>query len=759
MISLCTLRARGRLVVRLLAALFLGWGCGGDGALERLDTAALASSHRTTVATSVVDFGTESAAPSLLEGWSVDEGDFAWAVGLRSSLRIFVGTPGPRTFVAGVAPLHWPGAPPQALAISIDGRPLAVEVLRPGFQELRWEVPAELLPVGSRQIDIQYARADRPEQVLPPSTDARPLSVAWHELRIEGVSPARTPEIVEREGRALLRIPRGTRIDLYAEAEPPAFLDLARAEADGAGVSPVRVRVEGDREGLLWDDVLDAAPARRVPLPLQERDVVRIRLDATEANGPAGGGEAAELQLVLAARRANAAGLVVGPRPPTPAPVAVEAAARPNVLIYLVDCLRADHLGVYGYHRPTSPRIDAFAAGATLFLDAQAASSWTRPTVASIFTGLMPGEHGVQAPEDALAHEVDTLAEQLRAAGYQTAGIFTNGNVAQQFGMGQGFDTYLHLEEELSRPTHHVGADELGARAREWLDGRDPERPFLLYLHATDPHGPYVPPAPFSSRFAPGVDDPRLRTLEFLEDLSQARVPDPAQYRKPLIDLYDAEVAFTDEHFGRLLDDLAERRLLDGTVVVLVADHGEEFFDHGWWEHGKTLFVEQLHVPLVIRFPGGAGAGARVESPVHQVDLLPTLLAAAGVRPRGPVAGIDLAALAADAGSGALDRRFRAELVRDGRRIHALFADRWKLILQLSGGSDPAGRTPRSMLFDRREDLREQDNLYLRRPVLAGLFQLQLEAALAAVTLVAAPAPAQIDEEMEANLRALGYLR
>lgn len=761
------IRTSGPRGILFLIALSLLLGVGSEScsdserSLERLDLEAFARSTRTTVETSLVDFSEESASSNLLDGWSSDEGAFTWALGHQSSLSIFIGTPGPRTLVAGVSPLQWQGAPPQALAISIDGRPIGVNVLEPGFQELRWEIPTELLSPGMRRIDIRYARADRPDQVLPPSTDSRRLALAWHELRLEGAPPARSPETVERDGRTTLLIPRGTIVDFYAEAESPALLDLALAGADGADLVPVHVRVVGDRSGLLWEETIDVASARRIPLPLEGGDVVRVRLDATVAIDSDGFGKAAELQLALVARRVAPAAPVASAAVPSAGPVPVEpaASARPDIVVYVIDCLRADHVGAFGYHRPTSPRIDAFAAGATVFLDAQAASSWTRPAVASIFTGLMPGEHGTQAPDDALAPEVDTLAEQLRAAGYQTAGIITNGNLASQFGIGQGFDTYLHLKEDPARSTYHVGADELGARAREWLDERDPARPFFLYLHATDPHGPYAPPQPFASRFAAGVEDPRLRTLDFLLDLGKAKLSNPEQYRQSLIDLYDAEVAFTDEQFGHLLDDLTQRRLLDDAIVVLVADHGEEFYDHGWWEHGKTLFREQLHVPLVIRFPGGLGAGVRVESPVHQVDILPTLLAAGGLRPSAPVVGIDLAALATAADSAAFDRPLRAELARDGRRIQALFSDRWKLITDLSGATGPEGRRARPMLFDRREDPREQDNLYLRRPVLAGFFRLQLEAALAAVTPAAKPTGAKIDEEMEANLRALGYIR
>lgn len=750
-------------VVPITLALAFALGCRAQPEPEVSDVRALLGSSQVWTDTQLVDFGTPEASPYLREGWSGDENAFVWSVGNRAALRLFIGTPGPRTLVARLAPLSWPGAPAQSLVLSIDGHEFAREVLEPGIAEHRWVLPVELVPPGMRRIDIVYGRADRPADVLAGSSDGRRLAVAWYELRVEGAGETPGPAIIDHAGNPMLRIARGTSISFYAQAEPPASVELeVIAPQEGDASLPVRVQIEGDHAGLLWKEELAPGTPQRVPLYLASTDTLRIVVDTSGASG-AESGESVDLHLALRGRRVVAAGSFPAFATPLVSPAVASGPpasgirSTPNVLIFLVDCLRADHLGAYGYPRATSPEIDRFAADATVFLDAQAASSWTRTTVTSIFTGLMPEEHGVKGPKDALAPGFETLAEQLQAAGYQTGAIFTNGNIGSDFGLGQGFATYLHLKEDERRPTHHVGADVVIAKAKRWLDGRDPARPFFLYLHATDPHGPYVPPEPFASRFAPEVRDPVVGSLALLADLNEARIPDPGRFRKPLIDLYDGEIAFTDAQFGHLIEDLRERGDLDDTLIVVVADHGEEFYDHGWWEHGKTLFVEQLHVPLVIRFPHGAGAGRRIDTPVHQLDLLPTVLGAAGQRPAASLAGLDLSTLLAEDKS-APERVLGAELDRDGRRIHALLAERWKFVRYRSGAG-PEGRAPRLMLFDRSEDAREQHNLYFDRPVLAGFFRLALDAQLAALPPTPTPPTAHLDAETEANLRALGYVQ
>ena len=294
----------------------------------------------------------------------------------------------------------------------------------------------------------------------------------------------------------------------------------------------------------------------------------------------------------------------------------------------MIDTLRADHLGVYGYDRPTSPNLDRFAEESTVFLDAQAQTSWTRTAVLSLFTGLLPQVHGVNQRDQALAPEVETLAELLSASGYETLGFYTNGNVDAAFGLDQGFDHYQYLRESRERQSFHLLADTLNSWAFRWLDDRPPRderEPFLLYLHATDPHAPYTPPGEFYERFASGVD-PALGLIDQVHDISAGRREAPPGTAEAWRDLYDGEIAFVDHHFGRFVERLRDLGLYDSSVIIVLSDHGEEFGEHGGWEHGKTLYGEQLRVPLLIKLPDGAGAGRRVDARANQIDVLPTLL-------------------------------------------------------------------------------------------------------------------------------------
>ena len=302
---------------------------------------------------------------------------------------------------------------------------------------------------------------------------------------------------------------------------------------------------------------------------------------------------------------------------------------RPNVLIYLIDTLRRDRLGAYGYSLNTSPHLDALADDGVLFTNSIAQSSWTRASVASIFTGVHPRSHGVNGRTNELSSEALTMAAILSASGYQTAGFVTNGNVSPNFGFDHGFETYVHLRERRTTEVH-VLSDTLNEQAFAWLESRDTERPFFLYLHAVDPHDPYTPRSPFREQY---IQTRQYPDLVAPRQLFERRLTDheAAAISSELGALYDAEVAFTDHHFGQLVAWLKNNGLYDSTAILAVSDHGEEFFEHGGWGHGSTLYQEQLAVPLIVKFPGQVGAGQRVDALAQHVDLLPTILDLLGI--------------------------------------------------------------------------------------------------------------------------------
>jgi len=419
---------------------------------------------------------------------------------------------------------------------------------------------------------------------------------------------------------------------------------------------------------------------------------------------------------------------------------------RPNVVVYLIDALRPDRLGAYGHEASVSPRIDSFALDATLFESAWAQSSWTKASVGSIFTGVWPPVHGANRRQDVLPDTAETLAERLRAKGYWTAALSANPNIVEPFGFAQGFDSFQYFDRGRKR----------SAVAHDALEGvldQAAGRPFFLYLHTVDPHTPYAPPSPFRERYVRGdIEDPALGRNQTLFDLEAGRVEATAQLTADLEALYAGEIASNDHSFGLLLDTLSRRGLAGETVVVLVSDHGEEFGDHGRWTHGKQLYVESLAIPLIIRLPGVAG-GRRVEAPVQQIDLVPTLLDYLRVdRPDG-LEGLSLLPLMTGESMSLSERALFSYLHLSGPPGASVVHGDWKLIERY-----PNGKPVRRWLFNLRRDPGEAENLADVHGEIAQRLSLRLAGRLERDT-EGQPETLRIDETLRQELEALGYLQ
>ncbi len=346
---------------------------------------------------------------------------------------------------------------------------------------------------------------------------------------------------------------------------------------------------------------------------------------------------------------------------------------KPNVLWLVMDTTRADHLSAYGYDRPTSPVLDALAEEGALFEEVYAESSWTIPGHFVMVTGRFDA-----AQEKLLGDEFTTAAEIFRDEGYETGAVLGNMSIGRGSGFEQGFDAtvdgpvrifYLSAFEKIPvieilmklgvapgdailRLLHRktflqneaVRADRINADAIDWLDGRDTDRPFFLFINYMDPHDAYDPPAEFRAKFASDAD-PELGFVRYRRELGGtissnrfvrdvAPELDRAKWDE-MLDLYDAEIAFLDAQIGELLAALDERGLSEDTIVVVTSDHGELFGEHGLANHFKALTREETHVPLILRFPGRVEQGARIATPAQLRDILPTVLELAEI-PEGP---------------------------------------------------------------------------------------------------------------------------
>ncbi|MBD3278337.1 MAG: sulfatase-like hydrolase/transferase [Candidatus Aegiribacteria sp.] len=318
-----------------------------------------------------------------------------------------------------------------------------------------------------------------------------------------------------------------------------------------------------------------------------------------------------------------------------------------NVLIVIIDTLRADHLGCYGYHRDVTPTLDSLAAVGAVWTEAQSQSSWTLPSTATILTGLTPREHGAGRSQGrflGLSPEIPTLQLTLHGMGYRTIGIFNVVFLSEDFGFHRGFDHFDCRGVTGSRGCRR--AEETVDDFLEELETLEEDENFMAVVHFYDPHIPYDPPSPFDTLYA-GSHENLLRTAD-----RQTGIIHPVNNGELILSdtslnlmegLYDGEIAYTDREIGRMLSIMRENGITDSTIVVVVSDHGEEFLEHGGIEHGRTLYQEVTHIPLILSGPG-IPAGAVREDPASHVDILPTVMAVLGIEPESTVWGRNLLA-------------------------------------------------------------------------------------------------------------------
>ena len=375
---------------------------------------------------------------------------------------------------------------------------------------------------------------------------------------------------------------------------------------------------------------------------------------------------------------------------------------KPNVVLISIDCLRADHVGAYGYSRDTTPQIDAFAEDAVLFETAVSTAPMTPPSHMSMFTGLFPSLHdGSKFAK--LAPSVPYLPEILSQAGYQTDGLVTGAYLSQTYGFEKGFDLY--------RLDHRSPAAETVKQALELLR-LGAGRSQFLFLHLIDAHWPYEPPEELMDRFAPRPSD-LAGLLQRVLDNQRPRTPEEIER---VVALYDSEIASADEAVGRLLGAMKDMGLYDRSLIIITADHGEAFYDHGHWQHSTTLYEELVRIPLIVKWPGQSPKG-RVGFQVSQVDIFTTTLKVAGLPPP-PSNGIDLLEFV----SGTAESRKRRRVVSENawrtpggwaRKI-SIRTEKLKYIVTLAGspGVEPKETDIRNEeLYDLIRDPMEQSNL------------------------------------------------
>ncbi len=528
------------------------------------------------------------------------------------------------------------------------------------------------------------------------------------------------------------------------------------AGGDGfAEAAPVNFHVfleSGGRRKVLLDQALGLPPAR-------ESRTIRYVFRSVEV--PARD-ERSALRLVTAGPK-GAFAAWQAPAFFVPRPEAV------NVVLISIDTLRADHVGAYGYGRPVTPALDALAGESVLFRNVYSTAPWTLPAHMSIMTGLTCVRHRVFYEYDRLASDIPTLAGWMQERGYATHAITGAGFVMSVFGFAKGFDEYSMSQGDLADARL---AEAAGREAVDWID-KEGDRPFFLFLHTYQVHAPYKGRENVKDLFLkPGA---RWRDFDVNRDLGGRRglfTPLSAAERDNVTALYDAGIRTTDEAMIQpVLDVLRRKGLYDRTMIVVTSDHGEGLYEHQAWDHTHSVYDELLRVPLIIKMPGGAKAGRRLDPVVRLTDIMPTILDVAGV-PLDPESIDGRSLLPVISGRERGDRFVQASLAENINGVHipqrvAVIEAGLKAILNQAYSREhlrffePPPLIPAPLeAYDLKVDPGERVNLAADASRAAAIRAL-LRRAEEIARLVAKPAQAdgRIDPELERQLRTLGYIR
>jgi len=368
-----------------------------------------------------------------------------------------------------------------------------------------------------------------------------------------------------------------------------------------------------------------------------------------------------------------------------------------SILLITIDTLRPDHMGIYGYRRNTSPGIDALARDGTVFDRAFTFWPKTRGSFVAIHSGRRPSQNGYSRKHPVLLGFNPTIAEVLRQAGYTTAAIVDNSNVAARLGYAKGFESYRETWEERDLRTEMDRARAITEGSVRFLQGLPRDKPFFLWLHYVNPHTPYTPPPPYDKAFLDGDarTGPRLRPVASFHGGIPKQLAVKGEDRLGYyVAQYDGEIAATDHEVGRVLEALRSSAAGSRSVVIVTSDHGESLGEHDYYfDHGQDLFDPCLAIPLIVVMPG-APKGSRSDILASTLDLMPTILDAAKLSYPADLAGVSLLPVV----TGRESTRPKQLYAQNDRGLSAAFDGRYKTV------ASPGERGLSYALYDRQKD-------------------------------------------------------
>ena len=776
-----SLRATARLALATLAAIG-ALGCPRAAREVAYDLAERLPYAERWSSRDVLLFGTPASEPQQADGFYREaapaEGDpFVWSKG-EAELAILWPAPRPRFAVVDLAP--YKGVKGQTAEVRLNGSPVARFTLNDVRYRYGFALPADAQRAGDNRLRFVFAATASPADEAG-NADRRQLAAAFYSLVVGDAADPGLQDLLGRDAPRPFAITRPDGVPTLVEVGPgvvryairvPSSAELRfrpalhpGARAAGASASfRVTEEAKPGEEQELWSAVLgpqSRAPEEvRVPLRAKAGDIIRIGLHV----GPAGStGERFAWGLWGAPRVMGLSGADTGHARPSPSEEERRrvdglrsALGATNVLFVILDAGRADHFGAYGYARPTTPNMDRFAREGVVFERAFTPAVYTLGAMSSVWTSQYPDRHhadvsfAARLPRDRL-----TLAELLGAQGIHTAGFVSNVIAGSFNGFDRGFSEF----HEVFRDQSTSAADGLARTVPGWIAAQSSRR-FFAYVHFREPHCPYNPPPPFDTRFGP--EGPISRDMRmacgpgtWVTEVNQGRRPLSAPEKDHLVRLYDGNLAFADDVMGQIRAALEKANLLERTVVIISADHGEALFEHGWIGHNVQLYDESMHVPLIVRFPAGQGppAGTRLGTLADLLDVAPTIADLFGVMGRG---GSDrqfqgrslLPAVLGAKGETAILSRTVWDRPRYARRDAG-----YKFVYDTRTGDEE--------LYDLTRDPAEKTNLVASDPLRAAWSRQALHhwiaSAARAATSGAVPAARLTPEECE-NLRSLGYV-
>ena len=582
-------------------------------------------------------------------------------------------------------------APQQRVSLFVNEKPLSTLEVDKASKRYDVTVPAALLHPGDNRVRLQFkgaadvaggkraaaavtSLAFGPAALGPPTDAGAPIA-------------AREVDLGGARRRALVPGGAGSRISYYLQLPEGAHLAFGYGAATPGGSVLAQVAVDGK-------------PARTV----HEGNVGATWSDALVDLGAAGG-QAARIDLIARGTKGDLAWgeprVVV--KSPAPAAAPSPQPKFDHIFVWMVDTLRADKLRPYNAKtRVTTPNYDAFAADATRFAWAQVPGTWSLPSHASLLTGVYPTVHRATAHEARLSKDVPFIAEDMKKAGFKTGMFSSNGYISSKWGFDRGWDVNRNfIRESLAN-----GSEFLWKTAKAWLTPIAAKRQFA-YLATIEPHVAYAPRKEFLVKYWDkayvGPIKPALSGVQLgLIKGGKLKVTD--NDKKYLEALHDAEISQSDAAFATFIADLKTLGIYDKSAVIVVSDHGDQFYEHGSVGHGDTVYQELVHVPLIIRAPGVFPADKVVQADVEVMDVYATLLDLAGLKPGPNVAGTSLIPLARDE----VGHSPRAALTTDGQVSRGLKIQRYRMVHRGPG---------RIELYDEYDDPREQKDLAADKPI------------------------------------------